>query len=738
MRRQTKHLYEFGPFRLDVQERLLLQDGESVLVTPKAFDLLVVLVENSGHLLEKDELMQKLWPDSFVEEGNLAQNVSLLRKALGDSEAQRFIETVPRRGYRFIAPVIALPDEDETYLVEKRTTSEIIIDELEVERKPIAADEGQIETQRRALPAGSARQAYKAGFVSNLTRYQKAAMVGVLLIAAAGILIASYKWSGASKAKPAFSFDKMKMTRLNNTGNGPAVISPDGKYIAYMMYGTETDGLWVRQTATDSAVKLLPPVTCWGLTFTTDSNYVYCLLGGADHPDGALYKVPVLGGPAKLVLEGISMVRFSPDGSRMFFTRTSKETGNRTLITANLDGSDERVILPENSRYKIGSSDWSPDGKTIALSVTNNAEQFPWQVIEIPDDGGEERAISSPQKEPILNIGWLPDGSGLVMLAVDKATGLQQLWHLSYLDGQATRITNDSSWYTNLSVTSNGETILATRYAGGGASIWIGDAGDLNGLRKTTTYGNCLKWTPGGKLLYVDGEDGKWDVWIMNADAKGRERLTNYQSQSDWPEMSPDSRHIVFSSRRGGIRQVWIMDSDGRNPRQLTIGANECYWPKITSDSQWVVYSTWVAPSGWSVKKIPFEGGEPVAVAERAGEFVISPDGKMLAYQSFDEQRKRNVIVVKPMEGGEPIKVLDFPDYPIYRIEQWSKEGLLAISASSAQILLFPVDGHEPRQVSDFKTGERIFSYALSADGKQVAIARGIATEEAVMITNFK
>ena len=113
MTQQTKHLYEFDPFRLDANERLLLRDGEIVPLTPKAFDLLQALVENSGHLLDKDKLMRRLWPDSFVEDGSLAQNVSLLRKALGESDGQRFIETVPRRGYRFVASVRQLSEQDD-------------------------------------------------------------------------------------------------------------------------------------------------------------------------------------------------------------------------------------------------------------------------------------------------------------------------------------------------------------------------------------------------------------------------------------------------------------------------------------------------------------------------------------------------------------------------------------------------------------------------------------------------
>jgi DNA-binding winged helix-turn-helix (wHTH) protein len=103
---QTKRIYEFGPFRLDEAEHLLLRDGEAVPLTPKAFDLLLALVERHGHLLEKDELLKKVWPDMFVEEANLASNISQLRKALGGgANAERYIETIPKCGYRFVADV---------------------------------------------------------------------------------------------------------------------------------------------------------------------------------------------------------------------------------------------------------------------------------------------------------------------------------------------------------------------------------------------------------------------------------------------------------------------------------------------------------------------------------------------------------------------------------------------------------------------------------------------------------
>ena len=112
MAQQIKLLYEFGPFRLDVENHLLLRKGEVVPLPPKAFDLLLVLVEESGRVLPKDELMSRVWPDSYVEETNLAQHISALRKVLGEREqGGQYIETVPKRGYRFVAQVREWQDE---------------------------------------------------------------------------------------------------------------------------------------------------------------------------------------------------------------------------------------------------------------------------------------------------------------------------------------------------------------------------------------------------------------------------------------------------------------------------------------------------------------------------------------------------------------------------------------------------------------------------------------------------
>lgn len=158
MFKQSKQLYEFGPFRLDVVERLFLKNEEPVALTPKAFETLVVLVERSGHLVEKDELLKEVWRDQFVEESNLSQNIYLLRKALGEgANEHQYIETVPRRGYRFVADVkeVRCDDTPETDIIlEQRTSARILISEEDEPDKESGAG-----LEEKSLPAAMVARA---------------------------------------------------------------------------------------------------------------------------------------------------------------------------------------------------------------------------------------------------------------------------------------------------------------------------------------------------------------------------------------------------------------------------------------------------------------------------------------------------------------------------------------------------------------------------------------------------
>ena len=188
-----KQLYEFGHFTLDVTESRLLRDGQTVPLKPKVLETLLVLIESSGHVMDKKELMQRLWPDSFVEEANLTVNISQLRKALGDDEnGGPFIETVPKRGYRFAAQVTRVMAERADLVVHERTRSRIVIEEHETG----GDDEAQRTIEPGGLPARAVAvlPAAPAQMISWLSRKVKVLLLtSVLVLAAVGYFIYSQR-----------------------------------------------------------------------------------------------------------------------------------------------------------------------------------------------------------------------------------------------------------------------------------------------------------------------------------------------------------------------------------------------------------------------------------------------------------------------------------------------------------------------------------------------------------------
>jgi len=151
--RAGRRFYLFDSFRVDVNERLLFKENRELTLTPKVFDTLLVLLENSSHVMTKKELMQQVWPDSFVEENNLAQNISILRKSLGKSrEGEQYIQTVPKRGYRFVGDVRATGGDEESVIVRERTRARIVV-ERDDDDRVIDVLPAHDFTQRQLEPA---------------------------------------------------------------------------------------------------------------------------------------------------------------------------------------------------------------------------------------------------------------------------------------------------------------------------------------------------------------------------------------------------------------------------------------------------------------------------------------------------------------------------------------------------------------------------------------------------------
>ena len=184
MSRTAKRLYEFGPFRLDPAEHVLLRDGEPVALRPKEFAVLVALVENHGHALTKDELLKGVWSGQLVEEGNLNRQISTLRRALGETSNElQYIETIPKVGYRFVAPVREIRDQGADMVIERHTIARIVTEEEEV-----ANGGGVVEPSL-------APKALLASGEKEVNRRRGLALVAAVVLLVGLTLALAYAWS---------------------------------------------------------------------------------------------------------------------------------------------------------------------------------------------------------------------------------------------------------------------------------------------------------------------------------------------------------------------------------------------------------------------------------------------------------------------------------------------------------------------------------------------------------------
>ena len=235
---------QFGDFTLDVSERLLLRDGRPVLLTPKAFDVLAALAARPGRLMTKDELLKEVWPDSFVEESNLAYHVFALRRALGDTDGERYVETVPKHGYRFVAPV--KPANGAGLGSPTRAKAADPKQERAVDFLP---DESESRDQSsEALEHGEPRAANTARDGQGALRFLSRTAVWWFV---AGAFCASVILFLLYPGRPPASREPIKVevsTGVRLTETSAFAISPDGRRLVFA--GSGIDGvvrLWVRR-----------------------------------------------------------------------------------------------------------------------------------------------------------------------------------------------------------------------------------------------------------------------------------------------------------------------------------------------------------------------------------------------------------------------------------------------------------------------------------------------------------
>ncbi|HEV2884293.1 MAG TPA: protein kinase [Pyrinomonadaceae bacterium] len=574
----------------------------------------------------------------------------------------------------------------------------------------------------------------------------------VLLVVAVAGLIALW-WKFGAQGVAAEPFRTMRITRLTTGGKignaeirGYATISPDGKYVVFRTTEADKDSLWVRQVLTGSLVKIVPDSAAkiGGTTFSKDGEYIYYSVFDVNDPLGTLYQVPVLGGPPRRVMAGVtSPVTFSPDGKQLAFVRPSAVESD--LLVANADGTGERKIatrkLPGYFAF-IGGPAWSPDGKTIACGAGSFSGNLAGTVVSVPAEGGTEEPLTSHTWVSVSRLLWQSDGKGLIVAAVpDLISAGTQIWFVAYPGGDVRRITNDLNAYgtTSLGLTADSRT-LVTIQADKSAQIWVAGLGAGAETKQITSGkydGDTFAWSPDGKIFYTAPSGEQSDIWTINPDGSGNKQLTTDVYTESLGSVSPDSRFVVFSSNRSGNFNLWRMDLQSGAQIQLTEGAEVDSQPSITPDGQWVVFRSFRQGTA-TVWKVPLAGGAPEQVTNKASTWAaISPDGKLVAVRYFDDQAKANKIAVIPLAGGAESRTLDVP-------LNYRDEGLAFTADSSAvmyaaakdnadNIWSLPLAGGLPKQLTNFTSG-LIFAFQVSADGKQIVISRGTQTDDVILL----
>jgi len=318
----------------------------------------------------------------------------------------------------------------------------------------------------------------------------------VSLVALTGIGFGLYKFFN----RPPMEFQAGKITRITSTGRAKlAAISPDGKYLAHVQEDDGGQSLWVRQTATDGNVQIAPPAKTdyASIEFSPDGNHLYYAL-----QDFSLNQIPALGGASKQLYDGAnksSPVKFSPDGKQIAFLRRSPEN-EMSVIIADADGSNERTLISRDSSVRLYPSFvWSPDGKVMLcpFMIEGKVDVLATQVAD-----GNAVPILCRKSPSLRKIAWLPDSKSFLMIGSDA-----RIYRVSYPSGEDPEITNDSSNYTDISLSSDGRSLFAVRTEQR-AHIWTMPSNDACRLQQiTVAYDNYdgktgLAWMPDGKIFY--------------------------------------------------------------------------------------------------------------------------------------------------------------------------------------------------------------------------------------------
>jgi Tol biopolymer transport system component/DNA-binding winged helix-turn-helix (wHTH) protein len=703
---------EFEGFRLDLRRMGVWKDDERVPLEPKALDVLRHLVAHRDRLVTKDELLDSVWKDTFVTPNALTRAIAQLRKGLGDDvEHPRLIETVAKRGYRFVAPVTVPPN-------------------------------GHVETAavvvEPATPVVPARPR-RAGL---------AAAAALLAVA----LLAGWRFAATrSDPSPAATLEIAPLTSYGDVID--AIVSPDAKYVAFVRSSQGRQSLWIRQLQGTNPIQLVAPeeVNYFGMSFAPDSASIYYVVRGPEplaYPTGMLFRIPALGGtPRRLGTPFDYHPSVSPDGTRLASVRASYPSpGQSALLIANADGSGVRTVMSVSEPEILApgffiAPAWSPAGDRIAVTV-RNADKRSARLLTVDVATGAVRPFSTTFGTASF-ASWMPDGSGIVFIGTAQSNPSvefgSRIWFQPLPDGPPRPITTGVVDYRNVTVTADGSSLVSVGSLQNGGLWRLPLAGErierIPSMKDDGVGG--IAWLDSGTIVFTSWDGGSAQIWTMGIDGANRKQITT-DGWNFWPRPTKDGGTIFFVSNRDGRTGIWRMDRSGRALRLLAY-APEARDLGLSSDERSLFFTSPGSDRTDSTWVVSADGGTPAPIVKGLTRAALSPDGRSLAGLWQERPNASLVVAVFPMGGGPPTSVFPVSAPSTYGGVWWSRDAraLYYTSADRQNIWRQPVAGGTPTLVTGLAEGT-IGRADLSPDGRSFLAVQANPLRDAFLITGFR